>query len=71
MSLEAGKTCRWAEIPGAWDAEETPPRCTFYRDGHVVGFAVNRWQKKGMAMEIARRVTGLRRKATARPARDK
>lgn len=52
MSIEKGKTYRWREILDALDAEPTPPPYALHRDGHVVGFALNRWQNPKAPNEI-------------------
>ena len=52
MSLEKGKTYHWAKILDELDAEDTPPRYVLHRDGHVVGFALNRWQNPKARDEV-------------------
>ncbi len=52
MSIEKGKTYRWREILDELEAEDTAPPYALHRDGHVVGFALNRWQNPQAPGEI-------------------
>lgn len=52
MSVEKGKFYHWREILDELAAEDTPPPYALHRDGHVVGFALNRWQNPQAPGEI-------------------
>jgi hypothetical protein len=52
MSVEKGKTYRWRDILDELEAEDTAPPYALHRDGHVVGFALNRWQNPQAPDEI-------------------
>lgn len=52
MSMVKGQTYRWREVLDELDAEDTAPPYALHRVGHVVGFAVNRWQNPQAPDEI-------------------
>lgn len=52
MSLVKSQCYRWREILDELEAEDSPPPYALHRGGHVVGFALNRWQNPQAPDEI-------------------